>query len=61
MATLMQITVPQNNDVTVGLTVFEEDDATPQDCTGLTPVMTIKASQNSDDSHAVTQIGRAHV
>ena len=54
MATLMQITVPQNNDVTVGLTVFEADDATPQDCTGLTPVMTIKASQNSDDSHAAT-------
>ena len=54
MATLMQITVPQNNDVTVGLTVFEADDATPQDCTGLTPVMYVKAGQNSDDSHAVT-------
>src|ERR1035438_518920 len=26
MATLTQITAPQNNDVTVGLTVFEEDD-----------------------------------
>ena len=54
MATLTQITVPQNNDVTVGLTVFEEDDATPQDCTGLTPVMYVKAGQNSDDSHATT-------
>ena len=56
MATLMQITVPQNNDVTVGLTVFEADDATPQDCTGLTPVMYVKAGQNSDDSHA-TMLG----
>src|ERR1035441_9336563 len=50
----MQITAPQNNDVTIGLTVFEADDATPQDCTGLTPVMYVKASQNSDDTRAVT-------
>jgi hypothetical protein len=54
MALLTQITVPQNNDVTVGLTVLEEDDATAQDCTGLTPVMYVKASQNSDDTRAVT-------
>lgn len=52
MASLVPITVPQGNDVTEPLSVFQADGVTPQDCTGLTPAMIIKASQNNDDSRS---------
>lgn len=54
MAAQVPLTVPQRNDAGVALSVFEADGVTPQDCTGLTPVMYVKASRDTDDSHAVT-------
>lgn len=52
MAALVPLTLPQGNDVTVDLSVFEADGVTPEDCTGLTASMYVKAGPNSDDSHA---------
>ena len=52
MASSVPLSVIQGNDVTVDLSVFEEDGATPQDLTGLTPQLLVKDSQYDADATA---------
>jgi hypothetical protein len=47
---LTPLTVLQANDVAVNLAVLEEDGVTAQNCTGLTPVMVIKAGRWAGDT-----------
>lgn len=53
MASSVVVSVLQNNDATVDLDVTEADGTTPQDLTGLTMSMLIKASDSAPDSTAV--------
>lgn len=53
MPSLTPITVPQGNDVTVALSVTQAD-GSPQDLTGLTPVMVVKPSAYAEDTSGTT-------
>lgn len=56
MASRANLSVVQDNDVTVDLAVFGQDGTTPQDLTGLTPEMLIKPSATSPDTAAVATL-----
>lgn len=56
MPSRQNLSVTQDNDVTVDLAVFEQDGTTPQDLTGLTLSMLIKASSTAPDSAAVATL-----
>ena len=54
MPSLIPLTVPQANDVTVNLTVVQADGSTPQPLGSYTPVMVVKASQYAPDASGTT-------
>ena len=54
MPSLVPLTVPQANDVTVVLSVVQPDGSTPQPLGSLSPVMVVKASQYAPDASGTT-------
>lgn len=54
MPTLLALSVIEDNDPTVDITVLQADGVTAQDITGLSPVLVIKPSADSPDSSGTT-------
>ena len=50
MASRVCLTVVQNDDPTVSISIFQADGVTPMDITGLTPTVVVKASANVPDT-----------
>ena len=56
MASRLDLSVLQGNDVTINLAVLEDDNATPQDLSGLTPSLLIKPGQSAPDADATATL-----
>ena len=50
MASRVCLTVVQNDDPTVSISIFQADGVTPMDISGLTPTVVVKASANVPDT-----------